>query len=225
MKRIAAFFKKEKETISRLHGKQRWNYIWDYYKIPIILVGSLIVIFTYAAIYNAGRGDTVLYTVMINSKIFPEGEEPGLFPDLLQADGYDIEKVHASIEQYMLYPEDMSTESASTVQALAAMFSIGDLDIFIADAELVRRYAANDAFENLEMYLPEEYLAKYDAEFYRTENSKGETKIFGILCDEDSALVKSGYYQTPVVLCIASQAEHLQLGLDIIELLLDGFGK
>ena len=56
----------KKEQWKRLHGKQKLQYIWDYYKFPMIVCFIFLYIIGYTAYGRFTRKDTVLYAGLIN---------------------------------------------------------------------------------------------------------------------------------------------------------------
>lgn len=55
-----------KEQLKQLHGKQKIQYIWDYYRFPIVVGLILLYILGYTVHGHFSKKDTVLYTGLIN---------------------------------------------------------------------------------------------------------------------------------------------------------------
>ena len=56
----------KKEQWKQLHGKQKIQYIWDYYKFPIFVCFIFLYIIGYTAYRQFSKKDTVLYAGLIN---------------------------------------------------------------------------------------------------------------------------------------------------------------
>lgn len=50
----------------RLHGKQKLQFLWDYYKLPLAVLCITISIFIYSIYRHTSQKDTILYTALVN---------------------------------------------------------------------------------------------------------------------------------------------------------------
>lgn len=58
-----------KEQWKQLHGKQKIQYIWDYYRFPIVVGLIFLYILGYTVYGHFSKKDTVLYTGLINVSV------------------------------------------------------------------------------------------------------------------------------------------------------------
>ncbi len=55
-----------KDCLKRLYGKQKIQYIWDYYKLPIVICLILLYIITYTLHGHFSKKEILLYTGLVN---------------------------------------------------------------------------------------------------------------------------------------------------------------
>ena len=183
--------KKDRETFSRLRGKKRLQFVWDYYKIPIIVVGFLLVFTVLALLIRVPKKNVAAYIVWVNAVSVEEGS---YFDECLLRAGYDTEKVHVDLNTSLsLGIEGNEAADAQTMQVLSALFGIGDLDLFIADPENFERYAVKDAFCDLSEILPAELTEKLGEKLVYTVNEKGERIASGYRIVAGSGADRAGY--------------------------------
>lgn len=54
------------ETLQRLHGKKKIQYLWDYYKLPLTVLALILYIIIYTAYRHFTYQAPILYTALIN---------------------------------------------------------------------------------------------------------------------------------------------------------------
>lgn len=210
--------KKDKQTLARLDRKQKATFIWDYYKLPILSVVVVAALVTVSAVMAARSADVAFYAVLINAN---NSVETDSFAPLLEEAGVDMTGKRVDIEaNYTLSYDDSDAGDAQTLQVLAALFGIGDLDVFVADEPVFESYAAQDAFVDLSLFVEEEVLQAWSGDLYYTENADGEQILSGIWLREDSFLHRDGYYGQDVLLGVAANAQNLDNAIAMVQQLL-----
>lgn len=141
----------ERQKISSLHGRQRMEYIWDYYKLPIFLI----LLFLYAACYllyhQATKKETRLYAAFVN---IDTGE------NLLQSltEDYLIhEKLSPKKNQIYTYrnlylsadPTDNPQITAASQVKITAAIAGKELDLVFMTGEVYRAFAEKDYLYDL----------------------------------------------------------------------------
>ncbi len=216
------FIKRELETLRRLKGRQRMHYIWDYYKVPLFVLAMAALLIAASALFWSGNKQTALSVVLVNAYQETAGTDP-LFTELLAASGKDPEQEQIEVDaNFKLRFNGATEEDGYTIQALAALFGMGGMDVFVANKEVFDPYVEKDGFENLELWLPPEVLKQNEHRLYRCTDTKGGEIVAGVWMDENSPLLRRGYYPEPVLLGIASQAENIEMAVTITSLLLQG---
>jgi len=200
--------RKDRQAFSALEGLQKWYFIWDYYKIPIIAVGAALVILLLSLLTGADSRKTALYAVFLNcDNVYQEADAEGL-DTLLAEGGVDMKGKTIDITANLTLGQALDESyDGQTIQVLAAMFGISGLDVFAAEEESFQKYAVQDAFVDLSLFLEPELLEGQT--LYRYKNSDGVEIVGGIVLTGDSPLHTAGYYCRDVVVGIAGNAQNL----------------
>lgn len=208
---------KDRETFKRLDMRQRRWFIWDYYKLPILSV-LLVLVFTVTGIMLAVKNTkTVLAVVMINANNEAQSDP---FTPLLEADGVDMSGRRVDIEsKYTLHYDNETQADAQTIEVLAALFGVGNLDVFVADEPVYDSYAGQKAFLNLSLFLPADLLKAHSGDLYYGETASGRG-VCGIRLHPGSPLHTSGYYAGDVIIGVAASAQNMDNALAAVRELL-----
>lgn len=218
MMRWQEWLRREKATLGRLHGKQLRHYIWDYYKLPIFALALVAALGLAAVLYGAGNRREVLSVVLVNAS--PAAQEDTLFDELLEQMGGDPQAEHIAVDaNYRLrFDERADEQDGYTVQALASLFGMGGMDVFVSDQAVFDAYVAKDGFEDLSLWLPPQVLEALADRLYWCTDTKGRRVAAGVWLDEASPLRARGYYGAGALLGIASQAEHIEEAVKLVPL-------
>lgn len=190
-----------------LKGRRLREFIWDYYKIPIITVLFLAATFVLGGMLNLNRGDIAMYTVLVNAD---EGVESTLFDGLVTRGGIELGEKTVSVNaNYKLGGEFSEAYDVETVQVLAAQFAIGDLDVFAANEEVFASYAQRDAFVDMSLFAEPALLEKNSADLYTYLNTDGVEIVGGIWLRPGSPLHEAGYYSGDVLIGVVANAQNL----------------
>ena len=213
--------KLDKETLETLSGESKRNFIWDYYKIPILTSVCLLLILVIGLVSGLKKQDVAMYAVFVNAEyvdVQPDGEA---LDALLAAGGMDMEgksiDITADLSLGRAYNEEYDGQ---TIQILASLFGISGLDVFAADQAVFERYAVQDAFVDLSLFLEPELWESKGYEAYTYENSDGVSIVGGIVLHSGSPLHEAGYYYGEVVVGVAGNAENLDAAVLFIRQLL-----
>lgn len=219
--RMKAQFRQDLDNLRKLSGRKKLQFIWDYYKLPIISAALVLVFLILALVIRAPQKDTAVYVVWVNSIA---QEENGYFDDLLARTGADTEKQHADVNTSLsLGIPGNEASDAQTLQVLAALFGIGDLDLFISDADIFENYAVRDAFADLSELLEPELLSalhEYAEErVYYITDAEGKEIIAGYRIPEDSGAAEAGYFTagTEVITGVLENALNRDTAVKILQ--------
>lgn len=206
----------DREVYASLNKESRRLFLWDYYKIPILAAAAAVLLLTVAIVNWAGRRDIAMYAVFVNSDTGLVETEPEKLDALLAQGGVDMEGKTIDITADLSLGRDPNQETdGQTIQILAAMFGISGLDLFAADQEVFDRYAVQDAFVDLSLFLEPELYEASGCEPYWYENGEGRTILGGIVLKPGSALHEAGYYHADVVIGVAANAENLDEAVEM----------
>ena len=157
--------RKQTDKLKDMDIKQRLQYIWDYYKLHIILV--LVVLFAVFSFIRdkATSKQTVFYVAMLDSNVTETVQSTLLdgFADTL--DGFDSE------HETMMINADYDTKAGGQIgfafiQKIVADYSVGAIDATIAPLESIREFAEHQAYGDLSELLPDEMYEKLKKDGY-----------------------------------------------------------
>lgn len=218
MEYIKTQLKRDWQTIKALKGGERWEYIWDYYKIPIIVILFILFAVGYTVSTNLTRGKINMYAIFVNS--YP-AESSACMEEILSDAGFDMDTYDIAVEcNYTVHLGEGADSDTTTLQVLAAQFLIGDLDLFVADQPVFDMYTQQGGFENVGILLSPELKEKYADDLYLVETENGDSYIGGVWLRKGSALHEAGYYSEDVIAGIASQAQNLEEAFAVLSGLL-----
>lgn len=146
----------EWEKLAPMTGKQRWEYIWEYYKLALIAIVVLIV-FTVSMIQNSiyKKKDLLISGMFINTTTTAEGysfvkedywEHCGADSGT-RAELVEVRNINYNVEQ----PTAMDANAVMTVDA---MIAVGDLDYIICDRTAAKFYGRKEYCIDLYQKLP-----------------------------------------------------------------------
>ena len=136
----------EREKLKNLHGLKKVQYIWDYYKLPIVVLCIFLYIITYSLYVNFTHKETVLYTDLVNVSA-SESLTAQLSTDFL--DFIDTDTSKETMQLYTgLYLTDDETNPyheytyASRMKILASIDS-EQLDVVLMNKEAFDAFSQN----------------------------------------------------------------------------------
>lgn len=212
-------WEKDREALKKLSGRDKWLFVWDYYRIPLIAAACVMLLTAITLLTNAGREEVALYAVFVNTDVSLEEPDASALNDLAEAAGIPMEGKTVDLTANLTLGQTYSEAAdAQTVQVLAALFGISDLDLFAADQAVFERYAQQDAFADLSVLIDRELLAGADLYTYSVE---GKTVTGGIVLHPGSVLHRAGYYHGDVIVGAAINAEHLEEAVAMLRAMLE----
>ena len=212
-------WEKEREALKKLSGRDKWLVVWDYYRIPLIAAACVMILTAITVLTNAGREEVALYAVFVNTDVSLEEPDASVLNALAEAAGIPMEGKTVDLTANLTLGQTYSEAAdAQTVQVLAALFGISDLDLFAADQAVFERYAQQDAFADLSVLIDRELLAGVDLYTYSVE---GKTVTGGIVLHPGSVLHRAGYYHGDVIVGAAINAEHLEEAVAMLRAMLE----
>lgn len=142
--------------LAQLHGKQKIQYIWDYYKLPIAVCLILLYIIGYTAYGHFSKKEVLLYAGLVNVSAggqLTDGLSGG-FLDFLDADASKTElKLYTGL--YLTDdPDDPDHEYAyaSRIKIIAAIDG-EQLDVVLMDRRAFDAFSQNGYLADMEELL------------------------------------------------------------------------
>ena len=229
--------KEQTRKLKEMDSRQKLQYIWDYYKAPLII--ALLVIYALAAfIHNRlTYKPTVFNLVLIDSSVTDLINESLL-------DGYAEynKNFNPGKEQLSLRADyntaDLDQGFYSNRQKLMMEYGSGTIDATLAPKAAIEELAPNQAFADLSAVLPEELTDRISAEgrelIYTSYKDPSTGKVYKLpvaVNVSDSAPIKKGftdingktfpYFDRDCYLAISPNSEYMDNCILFLNYLLD----
>lgn len=151
-------------SVKDVHGTAKLGYIWEYYKLPIVVGCILLYMAGYMLYGRLTHKDTVLYAALINVSA-GDAVVANLSTDFLDFLGMDGKKEEVELYGGLYLTEDESDENYGYVYAsntkLTASIAGGLLDVVLMDQEAFDIFSRRGYLCNME-----ELLMKADPDLY-----------------------------------------------------------
>ena len=203
--------KQESVKLKDMPPKKKAEYIWEYYKIPIIGVIAVIVfIVTFTHDYRKNKRPYFLDAIVINSDIAYSAENY-LQEDLIKYADVDTDAYNIAVDTSILIDEEKFDQmTMANSQKVMALFAAGELDVVMGPDSIMDTYGKMGTFMDLTDVLKDDRIrALEDAgyEMYYTtvyeEDDKGEqvpveTYLAGVYLDKSKYLesLEEGAFRT-----------------------------
>ena len=213
---------KDRQQLSRLpDNKSRITFIWDYYKIPIIVFLSVLLLSVILLISNIGRKDASMYVVLLNNDSSLRECDSTIFDETLKKTDLDLKGKSVDVnDKLSVGQEGNDAEDIETMQILTALFTISDLDLYVADKQYFDYFLEDGGYADLSLLIDQNLLERYKDDLYYWENQYGQKTLCGIILHNDSMLHKAGYYHNDVIMGVVANANNLQAAVEFIRQML-----
>jgi len=198
--------KREKEKFRNLHGKQKIQYIWDYYKLPMVICAILLYIAGYCLYGAVTHKDVVLYTALVNVNA---GDD--LIQDLSSRFLEDQKTDPSKNELYLysgLYLTDDEDKSYHQYTYASRMKILGAIDGEQMDVVLMNKEAFDAFSQNGYLCDLEKLLSRENPALYETLKPD---LVTGTVILEDNAM--DLYFDDS--LTYSAKTESYMMGLDL----------
>ena len=211
---------KDRKVMAGLDRQGKLVFLWDYYKLPILAAVCALALVLVTAVTSAARRPAAMYAVLVNAAS-SQGDREAL-DALLAEGGVDMagRRVDVTADLRLGWAFDESGD-VQTVQVLAALFGISGLDFFAADEPVFARYADQDAFLDLSLFLDRSLLERHRDDLYYYQNGDGQTVLGGVILRAGSPLHEAGYYRDNVVAGVAANAQNMEEAVVFLRRLLE----
>ncbi|MBP5660145.1 MAG: hypothetical protein J6X08_02300 [Lachnospiraceae bacterium] len=192
-------------------------FVWDYYKYPLIALGTALVILALVIINNLDRVKTSMFMVMVNSDAAYVECDDSLIQAILTRSDYETGGKKIEINaSYTIGSQGSVTSDLETIQVLTALFSISDLDVYIADREYFDYFATSGGYADLSLLIDKELLKKWEDNLYYYENEDGTQSLIGIVLPSDSIFHDAGYYHDEAIMGVVGRADNLEAAVAFV---------
>ncbi len=206
---------KAKSAFKTMRGKEKIAYIWQYYRIQMLVVVIIVVIivsiigrFTFnkppEACLQLGFRSEYLDPDAIDA--LPQHLET-LYPEMTE----NGEKVFTSLEFYAGYRAEQAQENEATYYKLAGSIAAGQVDVLIGDLDTLTEEANMDTYKDLREVFTEEELERInELASPRTEDGEGEGLVYLTYNNVTvNGRTESQVEDTPLLICISGCNENI----------------
>lgn len=152
------------KNLKTLKGRTRLQYIWDYYKLPLAILGILLYIFSHILYNHLTYKESILYAALVNVNA---GEilTKGLSRDFLNYMNLDLSK--NKLELYSgLYLTDNELSEHHQYTYASRMKILAMIDGELLDVVLMNREAFDAFSQNGYLYDLSELISQADSGLY-----------------------------------------------------------
>lgn len=206
------------DKIKHMSKKEKMEYIWDYYKIHI-LVGVFIIIAVSWTIYtNVNKTEYVFNCTVLGDSI--NVSKKADFEDKLTK--IVLEEPVEKKQAYMDFIEVKSSSNDEisidpyAMQKLSARVAAGDIDILIVDEKNFQRFAMQGMFERLDS---SSNLDLSDKNAIKIEKGSEDVKsgIYGVRVKDNASLKDMGYSTEDKIVGIVTTSKNKDKGADVLK--------
>lgn len=163
------------KTLQSLHGKEKIQYIWDYFKLPLAVLGIILYIIIYIAYRRFTYQDSVLYVALVNVNA-GETLTKQLSEDFLDTTGIDTSqnKLYLYSGLYLTDDENNVYHEYTYASRMKILASIDGmlLDVVLMDQEAFDAFSQNGYLCNIDDLLRAEAPDLYkDVEPFIVKNT------------------------------------------------------
>lgn len=218
--------KKAKVDWKKFSRKEKWEYIWDYYKIHII-VGVLVLCFgTYMGVKLATYRAPLMKVIMLNSQRQAYDTQP-IFEEFLTENEYEVYSkaimCHTNFQFWALESDESSAfqsaqyENSQMLQGYYALLYTQEYSVVFGNGWVFEDTLNDMAFMDLRELLPEETLELYEdyIVYYSDEETGIEYPCAITLTEENSWLQEHGLYKNCMVGVLKS-APDVQMASELL---------
>ncbi|MBP5279050.1 MAG: hypothetical protein J6Z03_01080, partial [Erysipelotrichaceae bacterium] len=201
--------------------KSKLTFIWDYYKIPILALCFVLSILLIMFISNISRKDASMYVVLLNNDSALVECDDSVFDEVLKKSDMDLKGKSVDVnDKLSVGYENNEAADIETMQILTALFTISDLDLYVADKQYFDYFIEDGGYCDLSLLIDKQILDRYSDDLYYFEDGNGNRILGGIILHKGSLIHEAGYYHDDVIMGVVNNANNLDVAIEFIRLML-----
>lgn len=211
----------KKTNIRELDNKQKVQYIWDYYRLPIIIVIAVIFFIGSLIHHYVTYKEPALDVIMVNSNMAYAEEFPE-FDNFYELTGLDPADEPIAVDASIIFSSlEEPTSDYYNIQNLSLRIAVGGNDIIFAPEEIYSYYAASGSMMDLSTILSDAELSQYANQLlYATDEETGVSYPCAIKLSEEHWALTNGYYSQPCYLGIIVNTDAAELSSEFLHYVL-----
>ena len=191
-----------KETFKSLSGKKKIEFIYDYYKLPIIGALLAIIIISYMTYSFITKQDTYCNITYYGSTINTDNFNK--IKDTLNENILGDDKKYTIFTDTLLINSNLNYgDDPTTTQAFAIKLAANEIDILLVEKNNFEYFAANNMLLDLNSLEGFDSLNISEADLVTAEDQSGNNNLYGIKVDNLNLLKDSGFNNENTILSIA----------------------
>lgn len=204
-----------KETFKSLSTKKKFEFIYDYYKLPIIsvLLGILIITYITYSIYT--KQDTYCNITYYNSNINTD-ELYNLKDTLNETILSDNKKSTIMIDSIFVDASSNYGDDPTSTQNFAVKLAANEIDILIVNKNYFSHLATNDMLLDLNSLTGFSSLGFDEDSLISSKNSSGKEILYGIKVDNLNLLNTINFNSDDTILAIAISSQRTEETLKVL---------
>jgi hypothetical protein len=198
----------EREKLRGMTSKERFDYLWEYYRKPAFVILAVLVFFIYF-IYTIVRPTvtTVFSAALIDSTISSEAL------DDCEKDFASYLRIDSKKENVLLnsdyYLKAGDSNSMSMQSSLVAHLAAKEIDVIIAPESSFQSYVKQDMFVNLSDWMPTDLCNSLsDSFFIAKPHGALKTGAYGINLTGSALFGKNTNHTDPYILGVVGNSQH-----------------
>lgn len=215
-----------KEKWKAMTPAQKREHIWEYYKVPIILVAFLVFMGSWFIYERSKYVEPVMKVVMTN--MTNPRQDDTCFHEFLKTNGYEVYAGAVQMDQSLFFydePEDVQQMQATNAsyETLFAIFSMSQHEIMFGAPSIYETCASQGALTDLSEVLPAELLEKHKDRLYYTDEGGFTTSYpCGVKVAGNSWIAASGFNNVGYV-GIMGTTDDLEMAVNFMVYFLEHF--
>ncbi len=171
--------RQEQKKVKDLPVKERAKYIWDYYKIHI-LVGLIVIIALTVFIRDWVRASRpTYYSAILTNTVLDYENDIDIASDFMTFAGADPDTYNCMIDTGLQVDLERNTQmSMATEQKIMGLFSAKELDVMISPLAVTDYYAAEGAFIDMRTILTDEQIRSFEEGGYPVYEATYDGRTF-----------------------------------------------
>lgn len=211
-----------KPDIKNMSTGKKLEYVWDYYRFHIL--GTIVLVLVFGSIIHhyATLKTAVLDMIFLNAYTAEDAHAP--FAEFLIEQGYDPNEYEVYLTTSLAYAltEDGYQPDYTTLQAISAMFSTGDVDVFAMPPQVFDEYATAGYTMDLRTVFTDDELAAYSEEIvYSTLSETGEQFPSAFNLKDCNWLEEYGFYAGDYYMAITVNSDSPELTKEFLLYILE----
>lgn len=205
-----------KEKFKTLSTKKKVEFIYDYYKLPIIAVLLGIIILSYTVYSIATKQDTYCNITYYGSNA--DSEELSTIKDTLNEKILsDDKKSTIFIESIFVSPDSNYGDDPASTQAFAVKLAANEIDILLINKNYFNYFASQDMLLDLNSLPGFDSLNLTKNDLIMTKDHSGNEKLYGIKINNLNLLKDAIFDLDNTVLAIAISSQRNEQVLQVLK--------